>query len=93
MDIFLSILYFYLAFGLFLNFYGRLERALQLEMMKIIAFNELVPKWKLISIETFIRLGILTLYPYFLHDFWKRDRDDEALFTTMLNEKINLNKK
>jgi len=79
MDIFLNILYFYLAFGLFLNFYGRLERALQLEMMKIIAFNEveLVPKWKIISIETFIRLGILTLYPYFLYDFWKRDRDEK----------------
>ena len=88
MDIFLNILYFYLAFGLFLNFYGRLERALQLEMIKIIAFNEveLVPKWKLISIETFIRLGILTLYPYFLYDFWRKDRNEELLYKEMMNE-------
>jgi hypothetical protein len=89
MDIFLSILYGYLSLGLFFNFYGRLARALPWELMKVISVNEIesIPRWKIIALETCIRAGILSLYPYFLYDFWKRDRDEEASFTEMLKEK------
>ncbi len=89
MDYFLGILYFYFALGLFFNFYGRLARALPWELMKVVSVNDIetIPRWKLIALETCIRGGILILYPYFLYDFWKRDRDQEALFTEMLKEK------
>jgi hypothetical protein len=86
---FLGILYFYLALGLFFNFYGRLARALPWELMKVFLVNDIetIPRWKIIAFETCIRAGILILYPYFLYDFWKRDKDEEALFTEMLKEK------
>ena len=86
---FLGILYFYLALGLFFNFYGRLARALPWELMKVFLVNDIetIPRWKIIAFETCIRAGILILYPYFLYDFWKRDRDEEVLFTAMLKEK------
>ena len=89
MDIFFSVLYIYLGLGLFYNFYGRLARALPWELMKVISVNEIesIPRWKIIALEACIRAGILSLYPYFLYDFWKRDRDEEALFTEMLKEK------
>ena len=89
MDYFLGILYFYFALGLFFNFYGRLARTLPWELMKVVSVNDIetIPRWKIIALETCIRAGILILYPYFLYDFWKRDRDEEALFTEMLKEK------
>jgi hypothetical protein len=89
MDYFLGILYIYFALGLFFNFYGRLARALPWELMKVVSVNDIetIPRWKIIALETCIRAGILTLYPYFLYDFWKRDRDEEALFTKMLKVK------
>jgi hypothetical protein len=87
MDYFLYVLCTYFTLGLFFNFYGRLARALPWEMMKVISVNEIesIPRWKIIALETCIRAGILTLYPYFLYDFWKRDRDEEALFTKMMD--------
>jgi len=88
MDIFLNFLYFYFLLGLFFNFYGRLARALPWELMKVIAVNQIesIPRWKIFALETCIRAGILFLYPYFLYDFWKRDRDEQALFTEMLKQ-------
>jgi hypothetical protein len=88
MNYLLGILYFYLALGLFFNFYGRLARALPWELIKVVAVNDIetIPRWKIIALETCIRAGILLLYPYFLYDFWKRDRDEEALFKKMLDE-------
>lgn len=89
MNIFFVILCIYIALGIWFNFYGRLARTLPWELMKHISFNtvEHIPQWKIILFRIILRLGILTLYPYFLYDFWKRDKAEEALFTEMLKEK------
>jgi len=85
MEIFLYVVYTYLAGGVLMNFIGPVARKVPWELMKIVANEDAEPpRWKMVVLEIIIRTGILLLYPYFTYDLLKKENDEATLYKNLL---------